>query len=101
MRQVRFTRAARADFAAAFAWYEGEQPGLGEEFRRAVEAVLPRLQRNPLASRGLDERFRSILIRRFPYRVIFEFDAEHVTVHAVFHTSQNPDKWRRRTGAPG
>jgi len=38
MRQVRLTATAKADFTAAFGWYESEQAGLGEEFRRAVEA---------------------------------------------------------------
>jgi hypothetical protein len=45
MRQVRLTATAKADFTEAFTWYESEQPGLGEEFRRAVEAQLSAVAR--------------------------------------------------------
>jgi plasmid stabilization system protein ParE len=100
MRQVRFTGPARRDFAAAFAWYEAEQPGLGEEFRRAVEAVLERLARRPLDAPAIDARFRRFALRRFPYLVIYEADDSRLVVHALFHTSRDPAKWQRRSGRP-
>lgn len=97
MRQLKFTGAARDDFSAAFGWYESEQPGLGEEFRRAVEAALERLCRRPHDAPAIDDRFRRFVLRRFPYLLIFECDDQRIVVHAIFHTAGHPAKWRRRS----
>jgi plasmid stabilization system protein ParE len=40
--------------------------------------------------------YRRVLVRRFPYAIFYEYAAETVTVYSVFHTSQDPDKWRKR-----
>jgi len=37
-------------------------------------------------------------VRRFPFEVLYTFDDESVVVHLVFHTSQDPSKWRERLG---
>jgi plasmid stabilization system protein ParE len=47
-----FRRAAREELEDAFAWYEGQRQGLGEEFlteiAAAIEAVTEHPQRYPL-----------------------------------------------------
>jgi len=40
--------------------------------------------------------YRRGLVRRFPYAIFYEYANGTVTVYAVFHTSQDPEKWRRR-----
>jgi plasmid stabilization system protein ParE len=42
------------------------------------------------------ENYRRALVRRFPYAVFYEYAEETVTVYCVFHTSQDPEKWRQR-----
>ena len=37
-------------------------------------------------------------VRRFPFEVFYQFDDKLVVVHLVFHTSQDPGKWRERLG---
>ena len=69
MRRLNLSSEAGADIKAIFRWYELQQPGLGREFRLAI-----------------------------PFEVFYEFDGERVVVHLVFHTSQDPDKWRERLG---
>ena len=44
------------------------------------------------------DHFRRALVRRFPFEVFYEFDDTRVIVHLVFHTSQDPAKWRARLG---
>jgi hypothetical protein len=36
------------------------------------------------------------MIRRFPYAVFYEYAGLIVTVYAVFRTSRDPGKWRKR-----
>lgn len=60
--------------------YEARRTGLGEEFLRAVRALLAGIARNP-------EQFpvarEDAMVRRFPYVVYFVPEAEHVVVIAV------------------
>jgi plasmid stabilization system protein ParE len=88
--------AAERDLDEAFAWYDRHQAGLGHEFLRAVEARIRSIQRNPELSSFVERHFRGALVRRFPYMIVYAFSGETVTIHAVFHTSQNPGKWRAR-----
>ena len=98
MRRLIVSREAGADIKAAHRWYGAQQPGLGREFRLAVEAVTSRIQRAPESFRIASDPFHRALVRRFPFEVFYEFDDQRVVIHLVFHTSQEPGKWRERLG---
>lgn len=87
---------AEQDLAEAYAWYEARRVGLGEEFLTAVDACIQAIARTPLMHAIYHENYRRGLVRRFPYAVFYEYAGDTVTVYCVFHTSQDPDKWRRR-----
>ena len=76
---------ALADIAEAAAWYEKRQPGLGERFTREVVAAIDALLPNPLIYRSRNRRLgaRWCFPRNFPYRIIYRFQADVVTVVAV------------------
>ena len=42
------------------------------------------------------EEYRRALVRRFPYAVFYEVTDATVTVYCIFHTSREPEKWRKR-----
>lgn len=42
------------------------------------------------------ESYRRALVRRFPYSVFYEFAEDAITIHAVFHSARDPEKWRSR-----
>ena len=48
------------------------------------------------AGKPVNNKYRRALVKRFPYAVFFSFEGECVTIHSVFHTSQNPKKWMKR-----
>jgi plasmid stabilization system protein ParE len=87
---------AEDDIAEAYAWYEGRRNGLGEEFLGCVDACIQAICRTPAMHELIYENYRRALVRRFPFAVFYEFASETVTVYCVFHTSQDPDKWRIR-----
>jgi plasmid stabilization system protein ParE len=87
---------AEQDIAEAYGWYEGQRVGLGEEFLSRVDACIQGILRNPERHRVVHENYRRGLLRRFPYAVFYEHAAGVVTVYCVFHTSRDPEKWRRR-----
>jgi plasmid stabilization system protein ParE len=87
---------AQDDIDEAYAWYEGRRVGLGEEFLGAVDACIQAICRTPEMHAKVHEDYRRGLVRRFPYAIFYEYAGGTVTVYSVFHTSQNPDKWRKR-----
>jgi plasmid stabilization system protein ParE len=86
---------AEQDIAEAYAWYEGQRAGLGEEFLSCVDACIQSICRAPEAHSVVYENYRRGLLRRCPYAV-YEYANEIVMVYCVFHTSRNPEKWRQR-----
>jgi plasmid stabilization system protein ParE len=88
--------AAEGDIDEAFTWYERRQAGLGHEFLRAVDARIRAVQRSPEMCAFAERHYRRALVRRFPYTILYTFSEQTVTIYAVFHTSQNPEKLRTR-----
>jgi plasmid stabilization system protein ParE len=87
---------AEQDIADAYGWYEDRRAGLGEEFLSCVDACIQAICRTPEMHAPIHENYRRALVRRFPYAVFYEYAADRVTVYCVFHTSQDPEKWRQR-----
>ena len=85
-----------ADLAEAYAWYESRRAGLGEEFLGCVDACIEAIRRTPEIHAIVHASYRRAHVRRFPYAVFYEHTEATLTVYAVFHTSRDPDKWRRR-----
>jgi plasmid stabilization system protein ParE len=87
---------AAADLDEAYAWYERQRSGLGEEFLGCVEARIEQICRNPEWFPTVHEQYRRALVRRFPYAVFYELAGEMVTIYSIFHTARDPSKWRQR-----
>ncbi|MDJ0674845.1 MAG: type II toxin-antitoxin system RelE/ParE family toxin [Calothrix sp. MO_167.B42] len=87
---------AEQDAAEAYAWYEQQESGLGEEFLRCVDACIQSIRRNPQIYRIIHESYRRAVLRRFPYVIFYEFVDETIIIYSVFHCSQDPNKWRSR-----
>ena len=67
--RLRLNPEAEADLVEAFAWYEGQRPGLGSEFFAEVAQVLQRIEDTPLQHAVVQEDTRRAIVRRFPYAV--------------------------------
>lgn len=87
---------AEEDVQQAYDWYELRRFGLGEEFLSCVDACIHYVCRVPELHARVHENYRRALVRRFPYAVFYEYNDRTVTVFCVFHTAQNPEKWRTR-----
>jgi plasmid stabilization system protein ParE len=84
------------DISDAYAWYEEQRVGLGEDFLSRLDACIQKILRFPGSYPVVHEQYRRALLRKFPYAVFYEFTDDTVTVYAVFHTSRDPEKWKRR-----
>ena len=88
--------AAEDDIRDAAAWYDAQQPGLGDAFLRSVEASLARIRRLPKAFPVCEGGARSALLRRFPYVVLFRIQEQRIEVVAVWHGHRDPNGGRQR-----
>lgn len=91
-----FAPEVEGDIAEAYAWYEQQRFGLGEDFLGAVDACISAIGRSPTIAQRILGNYRRTLVRRFPYAVFYEFQDKTVTIYGVFHTSRDPNKWRQR-----
>jgi len=79
----------------AYEWYEEQREGLGEEFLAELEFSYAKILKKPTIYGFIENGFRRINFRRFPYVVIYEIAGTEFIVYAVFHTSRNPgDKFK-------
>jgi plasmid stabilization system protein ParE len=87
---------AAADLDEAYAWYEAQQVGRGEDFLGRIDACIRAILRFPEMHATFHQSYRRALVRKFPYAVFYEYANGVVTVYCVFHASRDPEKWRRR-----
>ncbi len=92
---------AEEELSEAHDHYDQQHPGLGSEFRRAVEETLVRLAEGtsvPMAVPGVDDSaIRRVFVKRFPYAVVFMAHDEACWVLAFAHHHRRPRYWRDRT----
>jgi plasmid stabilization system protein ParE len=89
--------AAAADIDRAYARYERERKGLGEDFHAEVNATARLVLEMPEAYPVIVRQTRRALIHRFPYGLFYRILGDTVVFVACFHTSRNPALWRRRS----
>src|SRR5665213_1247338 len=87
---------AEADIARAHQWYEDQRPGLGDDFALCIEAALHAIRERPVSFPKVRKNVRRILIKRFPYLILFIEHPSVIIVIGIFHTSRNPVLWRNR-----
>ena len=94
--RVRLIPEAEMEFLEAAQWYRDQSSGLDYEFIRCIDEAIARIRRTPLLFPVVHRERRRILVKRFPYAIIFEFVSEEIVIYAIFHFSRNPRRWQRR-----
>lgn len=87
-----------ADVTRGTKWYRDIDQELADCFSSEVYRIIDLAKAAPEQHSKIYRDFRSILCRRFPYKVVFEIVESDQAVHviAVSHTSQHPDRWKSR-----
>ena len=93
-----FRPEARAEILEAQAWYESRATGLGLEFARVVDAAIASACRNPTAFAPIAGTCRRVLLRKFPFSLVFRVRGDEFLVIAVFHHRRNPVQLSKRAG---
>jgi plasmid stabilization system protein ParE len=95
-REIIFAPLARLEFEDAVVWYDQQRPGLGDEFRVEVNAVLRRILQSPERFRLAAPTTHKAIPRRFPYSIYYSIERNAINVTSVFHGARNPMELRQR-----
>jgi toxin ParE1/3/4 len=98
--------AEAAEAAGAAAWYESQRSGLGTDFREDFKAALDALREgvvpgSPWPGRLGDRGVKRILLKRFPFSLVFVASAGSKLVLAVAHHRRRPAYWHGRLARTG
>jgi len=91
-----FLAAAREELLAAAEYYEAASPGLGAEFIEDVERAVGRLSTFPKHGTPYVSDTRRIVLRRFPFDIVYLESNSELLIVAVAHQARRPFYWRSR-----
>lgn len=92
---------ARRELREAAAWYETHSLGLGRELLEAARDCFRRIEATPSTgspAEGVRETTgaRRVLLKRFPYAIVYVELEAHVRVLAFAHLRRRPGYWKNR-----
>lgn len=87
---------AEQELLEAQSWYESKAQGLGFEFARAADVAIASALRNPSGHLRIEEEFRRVLFRKFPYALIYLPGSDELLVISFFHQHRKPGVWLER-----
>ena len=96
MMRVIFSPEARREFEEAERYYNRQAPRLGDEFRAEIKSALPRIQAWPLSCPVERGDIRRLTLSRFPYKLLYSVESDHIYVIAVAHQHRKPEYWNNR-----
>lgn len=102
--QVKVSREAALELEEAAAWYEQEEPGLGERLIDAFEHATQLLKEpnpplTPVIGGAGGLGAKKLVLHRFPFSLIAVGNHHTMTVIAVAHHARKPGYWRKRVTA--
>ena len=88
---------AEEEFKEAVWWYGNQQEGLDLEFVRCIDDAIQKIKRNPGLYPIEFENYRKKVVRRFPFKIVYEIAQDSIYVLAVFHSRRNPEQLKFRS----
>jgi plasmid stabilization system protein ParE len=93
MMRVIFTRLAKQELEDAVRFYELEYSGLGRKFKEEVRKAALRIAAYPEGWSIERGNVRKCLLHKFPYKLLYAIDENHILIIAVAHQHRKPDYW--------
>ena len=94
--RITVLEAAKDEMRESREYYEAQRVGLGEDFLRAVEDAIRRIEAFPNAWSRLSNKVRRCRTNRFPHGVVYALRGNEIVVLAVMHLKRRPGYWRDR-----
>ncbi|WP_133510933.1 type II toxin-antitoxin system RelE/ParE family toxin [Candidatus Thiosymbion oneisti] len=100
--RVIFSKYAKLELEDAACFYELKFGGLGRKFEEEVKKAVKRISEYPKAWSTERDDIRKYLLHKFPYKLLYSIEADHIFIIAVSHQHRKPDYWidRERYNKP-
>ena len=93
---VLFHPEASDEYAASYAWYYDKGAHVADIFEREVKRSLRLIADYPRRWPVYRGKYRRIMVRRFPFSLVYAFYGEHLVIVADVHGSRRPGYWKSR-----
>jgi toxin ParE1/3/4 len=93
---LRFLPAAEAELLKEIAYYSTVRTGAGIRFQAAVEAAVFRATRHPFGGAPSFNETRSVLVKGFPFSVVYRPVARELLIVAIAPHRKRPQYWATR-----
>ena len=90
--EVELLPRAELETIDAISWYESRRKGLGQEFLLSLNFEIQRISNNPFQFPVSRNPFRKVIVRNFPFLIIYRVTEKNILIHSVFNTYQNPNR---------
>jgi plasmid stabilization system protein ParE len=96
MPEIVLHQSADEELKTAAAFYESQKVGLGECFLERISEAFELIRTHPLAGQVKFKNYRRLLVRQFPYSIIYRVEGEIFYVVAIAHWRRRPMYWKTR-----
>lgn len=96
MAEVAVHPAAEAEYEQALAWYLDRSPEAAARFETAFEEAIEAIRSHPSMFPRCDEIHRFVLLKRFPFSLIYRLDGDTARLIAVAHSKRHTGYWSSR-----
>ena len=96
LQPVRFLAAARRELRREVDRYDESVSGLSDEFVAEVEACVERIATYPDSGTPHLLGTRRVLVRDFPFSIIYKVEAQQLVIITVAHQRRKPEYWLQR-----
>lgn len=90
---VIFSEFAKLELEDATIFYEMEYDGLGLRFREEIWKAIKRISDYPMAWSVDTGEIRKYVLHKFPYKILYSIETDHILIIAVAHQHREPDYW--------
>jgi plasmid stabilization system protein ParE len=87
---------AEADIVNAADWYDDQSRSIRQKFLDHVENALHVIEQHPHRYQKIFRQVRRVMVREFPYALLYIASDSEVNVIACSHCSRDPKRWQKR-----
>ncbi|NQZ05676.1 MAG: type II toxin-antitoxin system RelE/ParE family toxin [Algicola sp.] len=91
--KVLFARFAQLELKDAIDYYEDKESGLGSRFKQEVKKAALRVAQYPKALPIERDDIRKCRLYKFPYKLLYSIEPDHILILAVSHQRRKPNYW--------
>jgi len=81
---------AARDVLETFFWYHTVRPQLGVRFMAELKECYDSIEADPRGYQIRKGDLRHVMLRKFPYRVVYEVEGQDVFIYRVIHVKRKP-----------